>query len=444
MKKTRRVVVVGGIRIPFCRSGSIYRDVGNFEMLSRSLQALVERFDLKGEVLGDVALGALLKPSTDFNLAREVVQESGLSPRTPAFDLQRACGTSLEATLALANKIALGQIDCGIAGGSDTNSEVPIRLSKEFSRRLVKMQRGRGAGGKLAAWKGFRLKELKPKLPSIAEPRTGLSMGEHCERMAQHWQIPQAEQDALALRSHQTAAAAWDEGFYSDLVVPFLGADRDNNVRGDTTLEKMAKLRPAFERSEKGTLTAANSSPLTDGASCALLASEEWATQRGLPIQAYFVDGQVAAVDYVGGAGLLMAPTMAVAKLLERTGIGLGDFDYYEIHEAFAAQVLATLRAWESDEYCRTELGLGKALGSIDREKMNVVGGSVALGHPFAATGTRIVGNLAKLLANRGAGRGLISICTAGGMGVAAVLEAPQTSSTASQAEDKPAPLESE
>jgi acetyl-CoA C-acetyltransferase len=375
-------------------------------------------------VLGEVALGAVLKHSSDWNLGREAALSSGLSPLTPGITMQRACGTGLDTVVDVANKIALGQIDAGVGGGSDTTSDVPIVVGKRLRRRLLDANMARSFGQRLKAFKGFKFREFKPEFPGVGEPRTGKSMGEHCELMAKEWKIPREAQDQLAMESHRKAAAAYERGFYADLVAPFRGLERDNILRPDTSLEKLATLKPAFDKtSGQGTLTAGNSTPLTDGASVALLGSEEWAAARGLEVQAYLVDAQVAAVDFVHGEGLLMAPAWAVATLLKRNGLTLQDFDFYEIHEAFAAQVLCTLKAWEDEEFCRTKLGADKALGSIDRSKLNVVGSSLALGHPFAATGARIVATAAKLLKEKGRGRVLISICTAGGMGVAAIVE---------------------
>lgn len=424
MPAVRRVAVLGGVRIPFCRNNTAYADVGNLGMSIRTLGALVERFGLHGEVLGEVAMGAVLKHSSDWNLGREAALSSGLSPLTPGITLQRACGTSLDAVIAIANKIAVGQIQAGVGGGSDTTSDVPIMVSRRLRRRLLDLNMARDLGSRLRALKGFSPREIKPEFPGVAEPRTGKSMGEHCEQMARDWQVPREDQDRLAFESHRKAAAAFEHGFYDDLVVPFRGVQRDNILRPDTSVEKLATLKPAFDRtSGHGTLTAGNSTPLTDGAAAALLASEDWAAAHGHAPLAYLRDAQVAAVDFVHGEGLLMAPAWAVAQLLVRNGLGLDDFDFYEIHEAFAAQVLCTLKAWESESFCRERLGLPGALGSIDRERMNVAGSSLALGHPFAATGARIVATAAKLLAKKGSGRALISICTAGGMGVAAILE---------------------
>jgi len=382
---------------------------------------VVDKFGLKGLVLGDVVAGAVMKHSSQWNLAREALLDSGLAAETPGLDVQRACGTSLEAAIAVANKIALGQIESGIAGGVDTASDPPIVFGREYQQILLRAHRAKGFGARAAAFLSLRPRHFKPVFPGVGEPRTGLSMGQHTEKMARTWEIARADQDALALRSHENAHRAWSEGFFADLVVPYLGLAADNNVRGDSSLDKLAKLRPSFAKD--GTLTAGNSTPLTDGAAAVLLASEDWARSRGLPIQAYLSYGKVAAVDFVGGEGLLMAPAFAVPRMLADARLSLQDFDYYEIHEAFAAQVLCTLKAWESEKFCRERLGLPKALGAIDRSKLNVKGGSVAVGHPFAATGARIVATLAKLLATRGSGRGLISVCTAGGMGVTAILE---------------------
>lgn len=424
MRPTRRVAILGGVRIPFCRNNTAYHDVGNLGMSIKALGAVVEKFKLHGEVLGEVAMGAVLKHSSDWNLGREAALSSGLSPLTPGITMQRACGTGLDTVITVANKIALGQIEAGIGGGSDTTSDVPIVVSKRLRRRLLDANMARSFGARLKAFKGFSFKELTPEFPGVGEPRTGKSMGEHCELMAKEWGITREAQDALAAASHRNAAAAYERGFYTGLVAPFRGLERDNILRPDTSAEKLATLKPAFDKtSGQGTLTAGNSTPLTDGASAALLASEDWAREHGLPVQAYLVDAQVAAVDFVHGEGLLMAPAWAVAQLLKRNNLRLQDFDFYEIHEAFAAQVLCTLKAWEDEAFCRDKLGAEAALGSIDRAKLNVVGSSLALGHPFAATGARIVATAAKLLEEKGSGRALISICTAGGMGVAAILE---------------------
>ena len=422
---TRRVAVLGGARIPFCKRDTAYADLGNFGMSVKVLGALVEKFGLHGVELGEVAFGAVMKHPVDWNLAREALQSSGLAMTTPGITTARACGTSLDNAILIAQKIATGQIEAGIAGGSDTTSQVPLTYSDRLQQRLLDLNRAKTFGQKLrAATRGFRLRELKPQVPGVVEPRTGLSMGQHCEKMAREWKIGRAEQDRWALESHRKLATAYDAGFFDDLVVPFRGVVRDNLLRADTTLEKLAALKPAFDRtSGQGTLTAGNSSALSDGAAATLLASEDWARQRNLPVLAYLTDAEVAGVDYVHGEGLLMAPTIAVPRMLQRAGLGLQDFDFYEIHEAFAAQVLCQLRAWESADYCRNRLGLDAPLGAIDPAKINVHGSSLATGHPFAATGARIVATLAKLLAQKGSGRGLISICTAGGMGVVAILE---------------------
>ncbi|MGN2248460.1 acetyl-CoA C-acetyltransferase [Frateuria sp. GZRe14] len=422
---TKRVGVIGGVRIPFCRNNTAYADVGNFGMSVKVLGALVERYGLHGVELGEVALGAVIKHSSDWNLAREALLSSGLAPTTPGITTARACGTSLDNAIIVANKIAVGQIEAGIAAGADTTSDVPIVYGERLRKRLLSINRAKGWQDKLAAaTRGFSLGELKPSFPGVAEPRTGMSMGDHCEKMAREWHIGREAQDRIALESHKKLAAAYDAGFMDDLVVPFRGVKRDNILRPDTSMEKLATLKPAFDRSSgHGTLTAGNSTALSDGAAAVLLAGEDWAAKRGLPVQAWVRDAEVAAVDFVHGEGLLMAPTVAVARLLARNGLTLQDFDFYEIHEAFAAQVLCTLRAWENADYCRNRLGLDAPLGGIDPAKLNVHGSSLATGHPFAATGARLVATLAKELAQKGSGRGLISVCTAGGMGVVAILE---------------------
>ncbi|HBP4228706.1 TPA: acetyl-CoA C-acetyltransferase [Pseudomonas aeruginosa] len=424
MTQLRRVAIVGGNRIPFARSNTVYATASNQEMLTSALEGLVERYNLHGERLGEVVAGAVLKHSRDFNLTRECVLGSRLAPETPAYDIQQACGTGLEAAILVANKIALGQIDSGIAGGVDTTSDAPIGVNEGLRKILLEANRGKSNLDKLKSLLKIRPRHVVPAIPRNGEPRTGLSMGESCELMAQTWQIPRDEQDRLAFESHHKLAAAYEEGWQNDLMTPFRGLTRDQNLRPDIDLEKIGTLKPVFERGSRGTLTAANSTPLTDGASVVLLASEEWAKARGLPILAYFKDGEAAAVNFVDRQeGLLMAPVYAVPRLLARNGLSLQDFDYYEIHEAFAAQVLCTLKAWEDPEYCKTRFGLDQPLGSIDRSKLNVKGSSLAAGHPFAATGGRIVANLAKLLSLAEQGRGLISICAAGGQGVTAIIE---------------------
>ena len=418
----RRVAVVGGVRIPFCRSNTFYADLSNLEMMTGALNALVDRYNLKGQHIDEVVGGAVVTHSRDFNLTREAVLGTRLAASTPGITIMQACGTSLQGALGSAAKIASGEIDCAIAVGSDTTSDAPIVVSKKLAQRLTKASQQKSTLDKLKVFQGFSPSELVPQPPSVAEPRTGLTMGEHCELMAQVWDISRAEQDQFALESHHKAADAYRTGYMDDLVVPFSGVFRDNNIRDDATIEKLATLKTAFDKTDRGTLTAANSTPLTDGAAAVLLASEEWAAKRGLPVLAYLTYSQSAANDFVGGDGLLMAPTVAVSRMLDRAGLKLQDFDFYEVHEAFAAQVLATLKAWEDPGYCKERLGKSEPLGSIDRAKLNVHGSSIAFGHPFAATGARIVANMAKLLSQKG-GRGLISICTAGGMGVAAIME---------------------
>ncbi|HWC09502.1 MAG TPA: acetyl-CoA C-acetyltransferase [Solirubrobacterales bacterium] len=423
--KTRRVAIVGGNRIPFARSDSTYAHASNQDMLTAALDGLIDRFGLEGETLGEVAGGAVLKHSHDRDLARESVLSTRLAAETPAYDVQQACGTGLETTILVANKIALGQIDAGIACGADTTSDAPIALNEQLRSTLLEANRQRSSAGKLRALAGFRPQHVIPNIPRNEEPRTGLSMGEHCAIMASEWEIGRAEQDELALASHQNLAAAYERGFFDDLITPYLGLTRDQNLRPDSSLEKLGKLKPVFG-GEDGTMTAANSTPLSDGASAVLLASEEWAKERDLPVLAYLSEAQTAAVDHVHKReGLLMAPAYAMPRMLDRAGLTLQEFDYYEIHEAFAAQVLCTLAAWEDESYCKEKLGRDKPLGAIDRAKLNVNGGSLAAAHPFAATGGRIVAGLAKQLHEDGTGRGVISICAAGGQGVVAILEGP-------------------
>jgi len=420
----RRVAVLGGIRIPFARQNGPYARASNQDMLTATLEALIAKFGLEDETLGEVAAGGVLKHSRDFNLTRECVLGTRLNPHTPAYDLQQACGTGLEAAILVANKVALGQIDSGIAGGFDTTSDAPIAVNEDLRQVLLDVTRTKSNTGRLKALTRLRPQQIVPQVPRNAEPRTGLSMGEHAALTAQEWGVTREEQDELTVASHRNLAAAYDTGFLDDLVTPFLGLGRDQNLRPDTSIEKLAKLKPVFG-GENGTMTAGNSTPLSDGASAVLLATDEWAAAHSLPVQAYIIDAQTAAVDHVHAReGLLMAPTYAVPKLLERNDLTLSDFDFYEIHEAFASQVLCTLKAWEDPVYCNEKLGLDAPLGSIDREKLNVHGGSLAAGHPFGATGGRIVGGLAKALKGNGSGRGLISICAAGGLGVTAIMEA--------------------
>jgi acetyl-CoA C-acetyltransferase len=418
----RRVAVIGGVRIPFCRSNTLYADLSNLDMMTAALQGVVDRYRLKGAHIDEVVGGAVVTHSKDWNIAREAVLGTTLATSTPGITMMQACGTSLQAAMGSAAKIATGEIECAIAVGSDTTSDPPIVVSKKLATRLNQLGQQKTALGKVGVFKGMKPAELAPQPPSVAEPRTGLTMGQHCELMAKEWGITREAQDRLAYESHKKAIEAYRSGYMDDLVVPCAGVFRDNNIREDISLDKLATLKTAFDKTERGTLTAANSTPLTDGAAAVLVASEEWATKRGLPVQAYLTHAQTAANDFVAGEGLLMAPTIAVSRLLERAGLALQDFDFYEIHEAFAAQVLATLKAWEDPEYCRRVLGRSAPLGAIDPARLNVKGSSIAFGHPFAATGARIVANLARLLSEHG-GRGLISICTAGGMGVAAILE---------------------
>ncbi len=420
----RRVAVLGGSRIPFARQNGPYARASNQDMLTTVLNSVVDKFGLEGEVVGEVAAGAVLKHSRDFNLTRESVLGSRLAPETPAYDIQQACGTGLESTILVANKIALGQIESGIAGGVDTTSDAPLALNEDLRAVLLDANRAKSTPAKLRALTRIRPQQLVPAIPRNAEPRTGLSMGEHCAIMAREWEITREQQDELAVRSHHNLAAAYESGWLDDLVVPYLGLERDQNLRPDSTMDKLSKLKPVFG-GEDGTMTAGNSTPLSDGASAVLLASEEWAREHGLPVLAYLVEAQTAGVDYVHKReGLLMAPAYAMPRMLARAGKKLQEFDFYEIHEAFAAQVLCTLKAWNDERFCRERLGLDEPLGEIEREKINVHGGSLGAGHPFGATGGRIVSGLAKMLHQNGSGQGVISICAAGGLGVTAIMEA--------------------
>jgi acetyl-CoA C-acetyltransferase len=423
----RRAAIIGGNRIPFARSNGPYAEASNQDMLTAALDGLIARFGLRDERIGEVVAGAVLKHSRDFNLTRECVLGSALAHNTPAYDVQQACDTGIEAAILVANKIALGQIECGIAGGVDTTSDAPIEINEDLRRVLLEFNRTKSAAGRLKLFGHLRPGQIVPEIPRNAEPRTGLSMGQHQAITTQRWGVSREEQDELAARSHQRLAAAYERGFFDDLVTPYLGLERDQNLRPDSSVEKLAKLKPAFFANgdkEGATMTAGNSTPLSDGASTVLLGSEDWAKERSLPVLALLTHCTVEAVDYVhGDEGLLMAPAYAVPRLLDEAGLRLQDFDFYEIHEAFASQVLTTLEAWASPEFCRERLGRDQPLGQIDTDKLNVNGGSLAAGHPFAATGGRIVASLAKTLAEKGSGRGLISICAAGGQGVVAILE---------------------
>jgi acetyl-CoA C-acetyltransferase len=422
--ETRKVAVVAGNRIPFARQDKTYRHASNSDMLTAAINGLVDRAGLGGQELGEVVAGAVLKHARDWNMVREVVLGSKLAPTTPAYDLQQACGTGLEAAILVANKIALGQIDAGIAGGVDTASDAPIAVNDRLRNILLDLNRAKSFQDRLKVLARVRPKDVVPEIPRNAEPRTRKSMGDHAALTALEWGITREAQDELAYRSHINLAKSYDRGFQQDLITPYLGLEKDQNLRPDTTLEKLARLKTVYGKGETATMTAGNSTPLTDGASAVLLATDEWAAERGLRPLAYLTHSQTAAVDYVKGAeGLLMAPAYAVPRMLARAGLTLQDFDYYEIHEAFASQVLATLKAWEDPIFCKERLGLDAPLGEIDRDKLNVNGGSLAAGHPFAATGGRIVAALAKQLDENGGGRGLISICAAGGQGVVAILE---------------------
>jgi acetyl-CoA C-acetyltransferase len=424
MTELRKVAIVGSARIPFARGNTAYVEETNLSMLGTVLSGLADKYGLKGEKIDEVMAGAVIGHSRDFNIAREASLDAGLSPRTPGTTIQIACGTSLQAALTLGAKIAAGEIDSGIAAGSDTVSDSPIVFGNKFQHRMIDLSKARSTKEKFGAFKGFSFGELTPVAPSVNEPRTGMSMGQHCELMAREWGITRQAQDELAVASHKNAARAYDDGFHDDLLVQCAGLVRDNNVRADANLEKMATLKPAFDKnSGHGTLTAGNSTPLTDGASSVLLASEEWAKARGLPVLAYLTMGRVAGNDFAHGEGLLMAPTIAVSEMLARANLSFDQIDYFELHEAFAAQVLCTLKAWTDADYCRNVLGRDTPLGAIDPARINVKGSSLAYGHPFAATGARILGLTAKLLATEPGKRALISVCTAGGQGVAALVE---------------------
>ncbi len=422
--QSRPVAIVGGLRIPFCRAHTAYKDSSNQDMMTATLKALVDTYDLKGQTLGDVALGAVIKHSRDWNLARESVIGSGLSLRTPGVDMQRACGTSIEACIDIGNKIALGQIEAGIGGGTDSISDAPIVYNDGYRQVLMASHRGRSFLQKVLPFFRLRPSHFVPELPGVTEPRTKLSMGESMEITAKEFDVSREHQDQLALASHLKAAAAYDEGFYNDLVVPYRDVEQDNNIRSDSTFEKLQALKPVFDKGPEGTMTAGNSTPLTDGAAAVLLSSEAWALQKNLPVIAYMTYCRVAAVNFIESDGLLMAPTYAVSDMLKMANLKLQDFDFYEIHEAFASQTIATLKAWQSEKYCRERLGRNEPMGPIDLNKLNVKGGSIAIGHPFAATGARVISTMAKLLQQKGSGRGLVSVCTAGGMGVTAILEA--------------------
>ena len=417
----RKVAIVGYNRIPFARQFTNYAEASNTDMMVATLNGLIDKYGLAGKQMGEVAGGAVIKHSWEINLMRECVLHTSLDPKTPACDIQQACNTGLESAMYIANKIALGQIDCGIAGGVDSTSNVPLYLNEHVRKLLLRARRSKTATERISNILKIKLKDFSPEAPANLEPGTGLSMGGHTEYTAKFYNISREDQDLFSLKSHQKMATATDRGFFNDMVTPFLGLTQDNNMRRDTSLEKLAKLKPAFDK-EHGTLTAGNSSPLTDGASCLLLASEEWANANNLPILAYITYAEMAAIEYVENKqNLLLAPVYAAPRMLQKAGLTLQDFDFYEIHEAFAAQVLALLRIWESEEWSGA-FGV-PALGSIDLTKLNVNGSSLATGHPFAATGGRVIATLAKLLSEKGSGRGLISVCAAGGQGMTMILE---------------------
>ena len=432
----RKVAILGGNRTPFARSNKEFSSASNQDMLTAVIDGLVARFGLQDEQLGLVVAGAVLKHARDFNMTREVVLGSALDSQTPAFDLQQACGTGLAAAVQVADAIALGRIDSGIAGGTDTTSDAPLAVNDELRKTLIKVNNAKSTGEMVKLLGTVRPSQIAPEQPQNGEPRTGLSMGDHAAITARELGVSREDQDQLAVESHQKLAAAYDAGFFDDLVTPFLGVQRDTNLRPDSNVEKLSTLKPVFGKKDaaahgtQATMTAGNSTPLTDGASAVLLGTEEWAAEHNLPVRAYLVDSETASVDFLHGRdgltpdGLLMSPTYAVPRLLERNGLTLQDFDFYEIHEAFASQTLATLQAWESEEYCRERLGLDAPLGSIDRAKLNVKGSSLAAGHPFAATGGRIIATTAKYLKTTGKKRSLVSICAAGGQGLTAIVEA--------------------
>lgn len=421
-RQTRPVAIVGGMRIPFCKMGTNYAEQKIVDLLTAATRELVNKYDLKGIKIDDVAMGTVFDHPQVWNLAREAVLNSGLAQETPAQGTQRACATSLDATINLANKIALGQIECGIAGGAESASDTAVFFNRHFAHRLIRSSQAKSMQDRLKVWKGMTLSELKPQTPPITEKSTGKTMGQHCEMMVKDWNISQKEQDEIAYASHINAARAWEEGFYSDLVATYMGASKDNTVRADTTMERLAKLKPVFDRSEQGTVTAGNSSPLTDGAAAVLLCSEDWAKKHNLPVLAYLTEYETSAVN-MHEEGLLMAPAYAMARMLQRAKLGFSDIDFFEIHEAFAGQVACTLKAWEDENYCKNKLKLDQALGKIDRSKLNSKGGSVAIGHPFGATGARLVASLSKMLNQKGSGKGVISICAGGGMGTVAIIE---------------------
>ncbi len=417
------VIVCGGQRTPFVKSMTAYSGVSTQDMMTATLQALVIKMKLEGKLLGDVAVGGVMIPPGNWNLGREIVLGTGLDPRTPGYNVQRACGTSLETINQIALKISSGQMQWGIGGGVDTNSDISVLFPRSFAQKIIALNQSKSTMDKIKSALGFSFKDFKPQFPAVMEPRTSKSMGQHCEMMVQEWKISREDQDQLSFESHQKGAAAVEAGFHNQMIFEFQGVKKDLILRKETTIEKLAKLKPVFDTSGAGTLTAGNSTALTDGASAVLLASRKKAESEKLPMLAKFVDCEVAALDFVHGEGLLIAPALAVSRLLERNNLKLQDFDYYEIHEAFAGQVLCTLKAWDDESYCKRVLGRNEKMGVIDRSKMNIKGGSLAIGHPFGATGGRIVANLAHILKEKGKGRGLISICTAGGMGIAAIME---------------------
>jgi acetyl-CoA acyltransferase len=419
----RRVAIVAGVRTPFARSGTAFKDVPAVALARHAARELLYRTEIDPGEVDEVVVGQVVPSVLTPNVAREVSLLPQFPRTIPAYTLNRACASSAQAITNAADQIALGHADVVVAGGVESLSDIPVLHSRRMSQLLVEAGRARTMSQRLAVMARIRPRDLVPVTPAIAEPSTGESMGQSAEKMAKENGIAREAQDRLALRSHERAAAATSDGRLTADIVPWFGRDdvvaTDNGIRADTSLEQLAKLRPVFDRAY-GTVTAGNSSPLTDGAAMVLLMAEETARALGYRPLAYLRSYAVSAVD--PGWQLLMGPAYAVPKALERAGIAWQDVGLFEIHEAFAAQVLSNAQAWASPEWGE-KLGLDGPLGEVDWSCANVMGGSIAIGHPFGATGARLVTQLAGEMRRRGVEFGLVSICAQGGMGHALVLE---------------------
>ncbi|MEM9188659.1 MAG: acetyl-CoA C-acyltransferase FadI [Myxococcota bacterium] len=424
----KRVAVVAGLRTPFAKQGTAYKDVSALDLGKLAVTELLQRTGVEPSEIGQVVYGQVVPSLSGPNIAREIVLGTGMPQDIEAYSVSRACATSYQSTVNVAESILAGSVDCGIAGGSDSASDVPIAVSKKLADALVTASKARTLPDRLRAFKNLKPKDLIPVPPALKEMSTGLTMGESAEKMAKENGISRADQDAYAHRSHTRTAKAWNDGRFADEVmtvyVPpkYKGSiGEDNLVRKDSTLEGYEKLRPVFDR-KHGSVTAGNSSPLTDGASALLLMREDKAKALGFDVLGFIRSYSFAALDPRGQ--LLMGPSYATPIALDRAGIELSDIDLVDMHEAFAAQILSNTQAFESDAFAREKLGRKKRIGEIDWDKFNVNGGSIAIGHPFAATGARQITQTLHELKRRGGGLGLVTACAAGGLGAAMVLEA--------------------